>query len=192
MQEDSSLQVEVDDDLFWEPLPGAIVPQFIRCGKPTCRCSYGHRHGPYFYRVWREGPKVCKEYVKATKVEVMRQQMQSYEEMQSKLRRLVQLRQSTPMRLFRRRVLRWHAQQSKQKRAGDSGCSLGERQASQALTERATRSCALSPRSEAAFQSAKTSAEEAQRLITEARRVIAASRQLREEIAERRRQRAED
>ena len=188
--QDSRLQVEKDDDLLWEPLPGAIVPQFIRCGKPSCRCSAGEGHGPYYYRVWREGPKVCKEYVKATQVESVRQQMRLYEEMQSELRRLVQLRRSAPMRLVRRRVLRWQGQQSTQHQ-GDA-YSVEEQRAIQVrLAGEAARSSALSSRAEAAGKGVKTSAEEALHLIAEARRVVAASRQLRAGYAEQRRQRAE-
>ncbi len=51
-----------------EPLAGEVCPQFIRCGKPGCRCQNGQPHGPYHYRIWREGPRVRKVYVKATEV----------------------------------------------------------------------------------------------------------------------------
>lgn len=52
-----------------EPLVGEVCPQFIRCGKPGCRCQNGHPHGPYHYRIWREGTRVRKVYVKAADVE---------------------------------------------------------------------------------------------------------------------------
>lgn len=52
-----------------EPLAGEVCPQFIRCGKPGCRCQNGQPHGPYHYRIWREGARVRKVYVKATEVE---------------------------------------------------------------------------------------------------------------------------
>ena len=52
-----------------EPLAGEVCPQFIRCGKPGCRCQSGQPHGPYHYRIWREGTRVRKVYVKATEVE---------------------------------------------------------------------------------------------------------------------------
>ncbi len=55
-----------------EPLEGEICPQFIRCGKPGCRCQHDRPHGPYHYRIWREGPRVRKVYVKATEVEAVR------------------------------------------------------------------------------------------------------------------------
>ncbi len=52
-----------------EPLAGEVCPQFIRCGKSGCRCQNGQPHGPYHYRIWREGARVRKVYVKATEVE---------------------------------------------------------------------------------------------------------------------------
>ena len=52
-----------------EPLAGEVCPQLIRCGKPGCRCQNGQPHGPYHYRIWREGTRVRKVYVKATEVE---------------------------------------------------------------------------------------------------------------------------
>ena len=55
-----------------EPLEGEVCPQFIRCGKPGCRCGYDKPHGPYYYRIWREGTRVRKVYVKATEVEAVR------------------------------------------------------------------------------------------------------------------------
>ena len=55
-----------------EPLAGEVCPQLIRCGKAGCRCQYGRPHGPYHYRIWREGPRVRKVYVKATELEGVR------------------------------------------------------------------------------------------------------------------------
>lgn len=46
--------------------------EYVRCGKPKCRCAGtpsgtrrvrgGGLHGPYWYGYWREGPKVRKRY----------------------------------------------------------------------------------------------------------------------------------
>ena len=55
-----------------EPLEGEVCPQFIRCGKPGCRCQYDRPHGPYHYRIWREGTRVRKVYVKAVDLEAVR------------------------------------------------------------------------------------------------------------------------
>ena len=45
-------------------LKGDLMEQMVRCGKPTCHCRDGKLHGPYHYRVWREGEKIRKEYVR--------------------------------------------------------------------------------------------------------------------------------
>ena len=45
-------------------LPGAVCVQWVRCGKPNCRCARGELHGPYYYRFWRENGKLHKTYVK--------------------------------------------------------------------------------------------------------------------------------
>ena len=45
-------------------LPGSVLPQFVRCGKPRCRCASGDLHGPYFYRFWRADGRLRKAYVR--------------------------------------------------------------------------------------------------------------------------------
>lgn len=52
-----------------EPLPGALIRDFKRCGHPLCKCASGALHGPYFARVWYEGTKRRKAYVKAKDAE---------------------------------------------------------------------------------------------------------------------------
>jgi hypothetical protein len=48
------------------PLPGSIVEDWKRCGRPSCKCAQGELHGPYLVRVWYEGGKRRKAYVKAS------------------------------------------------------------------------------------------------------------------------------
>jgi len=31
-------------------VPGGLVERWIICGKASCRCATGERHGPYYYR----------------------------------------------------------------------------------------------------------------------------------------------
>ena len=45
-------------------LRGTVCVQYIRCSKPRCHCRDGERHGPYYYRVWRESGRVHKAYVR--------------------------------------------------------------------------------------------------------------------------------
>ena len=54
------------------PLPGVLRAELVRCGKPSCRCTRGERHGPYLYRRWREGGRQRREYVKPSDAERVR------------------------------------------------------------------------------------------------------------------------
>jgi hypothetical protein len=54
------------------PLPGFLLANRVRCGKPTCRCARGELHGPYLYRRWREGGRQHRAYVKAAELERVR------------------------------------------------------------------------------------------------------------------------
>lgn len=56
-------------------LPGVVLPQRVRCGKPTCRCASGEAadlHGPYPYRFWRERGRLRKAYVPAALLDATR------------------------------------------------------------------------------------------------------------------------
>lgn len=58
-----------------DELQGVVLPQLVRCGKPTCRCAAGNRsdlHGPYHYRFWRERGRLKKAYVRRQDVEAAR------------------------------------------------------------------------------------------------------------------------
>ena len=45
-------------------LPGVLLANYVRCGKPACRCARGELHGPYLYRRWREGGRQRRQYVR--------------------------------------------------------------------------------------------------------------------------------
>ena len=84
-----------------EPLPGKVVPRFVRCGQPGCRCLNGQPHGPYYYRVWREGNKVCKAYVEVTKIGQVQQQIELHNLLVAELRRLRKQREDFSASLAR-------------------------------------------------------------------------------------------
>jgi hypothetical protein len=46
-----------------------VLPQWVKCGRPTCRCAKGQLHGPYQYRFWREAGRLRKEYVRPENLE---------------------------------------------------------------------------------------------------------------------------
>jgi len=71
------------------PLPGKVSAQYVTCGKSDCRCRNGQRHGPYYYRVWRDGDSIRKEYIKSKDVDHIRACCKAHEDM---LRLVVQLR----------------------------------------------------------------------------------------------------
>ena len=58
-------------------LPGTVCQQWVRCGRPGCRCARGRLHGPYFYRFWRDGGRLRKQYVRRSDVERVRGQCQA-------------------------------------------------------------------------------------------------------------------
>jgi len=55
---------------------GYLVAEYVRCGKPGCRCQRGEKHGPYWYvhfrrlenGTWRQR----KRYVPRDQVDVVR------------------------------------------------------------------------------------------------------------------------
>jgi hypothetical protein len=53
-------------------LPGVVLPQWVRCGRPRCRCARGQLHGPYAYRFWREGGRLRKAYVRPAHLAAVR------------------------------------------------------------------------------------------------------------------------
>jgi hypothetical protein len=66
------VQTKSSDSLPKTPLPGVVRPQWVRCGRPNCRCARGQLHGPYHYRFWREGSRLKKSYVKRSELEQVR------------------------------------------------------------------------------------------------------------------------
>jgi hypothetical protein len=53
-------------------LPGVVCRQWVKCGRPVCRCARGNLHGPYFYRFWRENGRLRKVYVPRAELEKVR------------------------------------------------------------------------------------------------------------------------
>jgi len=51
-----------------EPLPGTVHAEYSRCGKRSCHCAQGRRHGPFYRRFWREGGRTRSTYVPLAEV----------------------------------------------------------------------------------------------------------------------------
>src|SRR5436305_2053530 len=58
-------------------LPGFVCAQYVRCGRPRCRCMRGQRHGPYHFRYWWEGARRRKAYVRPQELEKVRAQCEA-------------------------------------------------------------------------------------------------------------------
>nr|WP_301002472.1 DUF6788 family protein [Capsulimonas corticalis] len=66
--------------------------QYTRCGKTTCRCREGSLHGPYYYRVWREGDVVRKDYVRRDRLAEMQAGCDAYKALMDHLKQSRQKR----------------------------------------------------------------------------------------------------
>jgi hypothetical protein len=53
-------------------MPGTVHAQYIRCGKPNCKCVRGELHGAYYYHFVRIGGRLRKRYLKASEVEAVK------------------------------------------------------------------------------------------------------------------------
>jgi len=78
--------LDVTSALSPSPLEGEVCVQYIRCGKSGCRCQAGYLHGPYHYRIWREGAQVRKVYVKASELEAVKAACEAHKIMSRSLR----------------------------------------------------------------------------------------------------------
>lgn len=67
-------------------LPGVVLPQWVRCGRPNCRCARGRLHGPYFYRFWRVRGRLKKSYVKRSELEQVRRRCEARRQLRRDLR----------------------------------------------------------------------------------------------------------
>jgi hypothetical protein len=57
------------------PLPYrfSVCAQYVKCGKPNCRCASDQLHGPYFAAYWKEDGRIRKRYIRLADVEQMRE-----------------------------------------------------------------------------------------------------------------------
>jgi hypothetical protein len=63
-------------------LAGSLVAQFTTCGKATCRCARGQKHGPVYYLYWKEDGRSRSRYVPREDVSVVRRQIRAYQQFQ--------------------------------------------------------------------------------------------------------------
>ena len=68
-------------------LPGSVHAQYVRCGKPGCRCARGERHGPYWRRYWREGGATRSAYVRLDAADAVMADVERWQEVHWSKRR---------------------------------------------------------------------------------------------------------
>ncbi len=64
---------------------GSLVEQYVTCGKSTCRCARGDKHGPLYYLYWKEQGRSRSLYVPREQVEVLRAHVETYRQFQAEL-----------------------------------------------------------------------------------------------------------
>jgi len=62
-------------------LPGSVQAQYVRCGKPGCRCNRGKRHGPYWRRYWRQDGATKSAYVRLNDAEAAMRRVEHWHEL---------------------------------------------------------------------------------------------------------------
>ena len=72
-------------DSLPKTLAGTVHEQSVRCGKSNCRCRTGELHGPYYYRFWRDGDRLRKEYVPRSRVDEVKERCAARQQMQNDL-----------------------------------------------------------------------------------------------------------
>jgi len=69
----------------------ALVRHTVRCGKPTCRCTTGEGHGPYWILRWREGTTQHRRYVRQADVEAVQAVVETRHRDDREMRRAVSM-----------------------------------------------------------------------------------------------------
>lgn len=91
-------------------LRGSVHAQWVRCGKPNCRCAGGELHGPYWYRFERQGGRLRKRYVPRAELDAVRQRCENWRtlgRLQRESRRRMALRLAVAKRYRRELFLYW-------------------------------------------------------------------------------------
>jgi hypothetical protein len=96
---------EIAESLYKIPV---LLTIWTRCGKPHCRCTAGHLHGPYHALQWREGAIQRRRYVRAADVPAVRAVLEHRRE-QRRRERLLYALSLQSWRQIARRVTEYEA-----------------------------------------------------------------------------------
>ncbi len=69
-------------------LPGSLFVRFGVCGKPSCACRSGQRHGPYYVLSTRSGGRGGFAYLEEAQMAEARDLVKAYREYRAGMRRL--------------------------------------------------------------------------------------------------------
>jgi len=73
-------------------LRGSLVERFVTCGKPTCKCARGERHGPLYYlTVSRPGGRTQGLYIAADRLPEVRAWLANYQRLKGQLEAISEL-----------------------------------------------------------------------------------------------------
>lgn len=74
-----------------EQLQGSLFARYGECGKPTCICRSGAKHGPYYVLSTRSAGRSGFSYVETDKLQTAREHVHGYRQFRLGLRRLKRL-----------------------------------------------------------------------------------------------------
>jgi hypothetical protein len=91
-----------------EILRGSLIERYLTCGKPSCKCARGERHGPVWYlSVTLDQAHRAGSTVPADQVEQVRRWIENYHRVKEHLEKICQIN---------RELLRRQKQQSKREK----------------------------------------------------------------------------
>lgn len=70
------------------PKIGTVCAQWVRCGKPRCRCARGELHGPYYALFTRQGGRLRKRYVRLVDAPALMQKCDAWRTEERVMRRV--------------------------------------------------------------------------------------------------------
>ncbi len=71
----------------------SLVEQYLKCGKPSCRCAQGQKHGPFYYLTRCRGVGLVQRFLlkSAEQQNEARRGIKAYNEFQTLLEELYQI-----------------------------------------------------------------------------------------------------
>jgi Family of unknown function (DUF6788) len=87
--------------LLREQLRGSLFTRYGECGKPTCACSHGEKHGPYYVLSTRSAGKGGYAYLAADQAREAKELVARYRAFRAGLRKLKRINEDLVVLLRR-------------------------------------------------------------------------------------------